>query len=727
MMSTRTAANIERSNLISVRTMHLFTLCSFAVSGPLLTAFSRQTVYIHDQQFSTLEIGVMLLALVLVIPVIVVLLDQLAARWSRRTNGYGRDVVVTVLFNIFVLSLLRPYVAAEWLVFAGLGGILALSIAVPTAVALTLLYVRTGWMKAWLTFASVGILVFPVMFVWQFQAIVRAERSLEGALAIQNPVPVVMVILDEFTSVTLMDKQMEIDAARFPQFARLAGMSTWYRNMTTNHPRTDVAVPTLLSGVFPTTVRSPLAAEYPGNLLQIIDSTKSYETAVFEPVARLSPEPVKHVRAVQAGVAGRCVELLHTLATVYPRLIFTSDTPIPFPTIPRTWFGVRDVSTQRYIERQQMTEGVFNYPGSEDRRIQLEHFLRCLKGSDRPRFCFLHTVFPHHPWCFMPSGDQYLAETSQWRFPTGATGELGEDWHDDPPIVYRNQQRYRAQAGYLDQFIGKILDRLQEANILDRCLLVVTGDHGVSFRPGHSRRLPDAETLPEILSVPLFIKFPGQSAGEISDRNVESVDVLPTIAEVLGVELPAPVDGSSVLSEPARLRKTLYLDRNTTIIEPNVPQRAAAVKRQAELFGDRQLEQPARESISHPEWLNRPLSDFVIDARPVPFLPLNPLKAGSSWERFEPSQTVACLVMGELKPADLPEAQADLVIAVDGTIVDTGTSYRTDHTNLAFEFLLPESVIKTASNGIELYLVDKSGDQLRLRPLARTVHAVNDY
>ena len=715
---SNTTARLEDSSVIRSRALHLFTLSSFAVAGPILTAFARQTVYIHDQQFSWLEIGVIVAVIVFVLPTIVVLLDMLAGRWSRQSRGFGRNVMFTLLFGVIALSLLRPYMAHEWLMSASLGGMLGLSIAVPASLAATYLYVRTEWLKAWLTFASVGIVVFPAIFIWQFHLIRHAERSLEGAPAVQNPVPVVVVIFDEFTSITLMDERMEIDAAKFPQFARLAGISTWYRNMTTNHPRTDVAVPTLLSGMFPNTERSPLAVDYPGNLLQLIDSTKAYDTAVFEPISRLNPDSFKFVRLADARFAKRCLELMHTLATVYPRLIFTSDTPVWFPAIPRSWFGVRELSTQRYVELRAMTEGSFNYPGSEDRRVQLEHFLRCVKASDRPRFSFLHTVFPHNPWSFVPSGDQNLAETSPARFPTGATGALGEDWYNDAAIVYRNQQRYRAQVGYTDRFIGELLDRLQEVGILDQCLLVVTADHGVSFRPGHSRRLPDAETLPEILSVPLFIKYPGQTTGTISDRNVESVDVMPTIANVLGIELAAPVDGIPVTNGPARLRKTFYVERNMTIVEPNVPQRAGAVKHQVALFGDRRLDEPPRVSISHPEWIGQSLKEFVVvDDRAVPFVSINPLIPSSPGEILDKSKCVSSLIMGELEHSDLGSVPADLVVAVEGVIADTGTSYRNDLGRQAFEFLLPASVLTPKPKSISLYLVDQSGDRIRLRPL----------
>ncbi len=49
--------------------------------------------------------------------------------------------------------------------------------------------------------------------------------------------------------------------------------------------------------------------------------------------------------------------------------------------------------------------------------------------------------------------------------------------------------------------------------------------------------------------MPLFVKYPGQDGGEIDDRPAHTVDILPTIADVVGVEPPWEVDGISLLGD----------------------------------------------------------------------------------------------------------------------------------------------------------------------------------
>jgi hypothetical protein len=58
----------------------------------------------------------------------------------------------------------------------------------------------------------------------------------------------------------------------------------------------------------------------------------------------------------------------------------------------------------------------------------------------------------------------------------------------------------------------------------------------------------------EIINVPLFVKLPGQRDAVVSDKNVELIDIAPTLAEILGFELPWVTDGSSVFDKKTSSR-----------------------------------------------------------------------------------------------------------------------------------------------------------------------------
>jgi hypothetical protein len=701
-----------------LRSLHVFTLCGFAFTAPILTAFARQPVYIHDQQFGWTEIGALLIVLTICLPLGFLLADRLVLAISKRWRGWGRNAIFFVLFGLILLSMIRPYASAPWIASSGLAGYLALLLAMIGAAIAVFLYDKFRWMRLWLTIAAIGLVAFPGVFLRQFDSIRRSEFQVDRAVVAKRPTNVVMVVFDEFSGTTLLNDRMELDARHFPQFARMAKAATFYRNATTVHPRTTGAIPAILSGRFPVADVPPLPANFPGNLFQTITSTRTFDMAVFEPVTRLCPKLAYH-RTSQPTTLQKTHGLFRTLSTVYLRLIIAEDLPLGLPAIPPQWFSMDNVDTR--VDWSQCSEGRFNYPAELDRPQQMAHFLNCIKSSVRPRFTFLHIELPHAPWVLFPTGEQYLHETNYDNHPAGAVGSMGENWLSDPRTIHRNEFRYRLQVGFVDRFLGRLLDRLVETNVWDSCLLIVTADHGVSFRPGHSRRLPDADNLADIASVPLFIKLPGQKQGRIDDRNVESVDIFPTIAESLGIELSEPIDGIPVSQARRRPRKTLYYDGSMTVIEPDLPQRRAAVLRQFETFGHDDLDQLPPSIATHPDWHGRRIASFIVEGKPAQATLIDPLRdrsRSSTYSRVKRGETSRSFLKGEFDGSELPETPAELLVTVDGVVRDSGMTYQLNGNRQGFEFLLPKSVVRNASNIVGLYLVNRFHNPPSLRPVS---------
>ena len=95
-------------------------------------------------------------------------------------------------------------------------------------------------------------------------------------------------------------------------------------------------------------------------------------------------------------------------------------------------------------------------------------------------------------------------------------------WPADAEPVNRSYQRHLLQLGYVDAFLGRLCDRLKEAGLYDRALVVVTADHGCSFRPGDSYRDLTRANYPDVLRVPLLVKAPGQRQGAVCERVVQT-------------------------------------------------------------------------------------------------------------------------------------------------------------------------------------------------------------
>ena len=97
-----------------------------------------------------------------------------------------------------------------------------------------------------------------------------------------------MVVMDELPTASLLGADGRIDAARLPNFARLAREGTWYPNTTTVADQTTAAVPALLSGRrSPREIRAPDLEAWPRNLFTLLG--RQYRLDVREPVTRLCP------------------------------------------------------------------------------------------------------------------------------------------------------------------------------------------------------------------------------------------------------------------------------------------------------------------------------------------------------------------------------------------------------------------------------------------------------
>ncbi len=120
---------------------------------------------------------------------------------------------------------------------------------------------------------------------------------------------------------------------------------------------------------------------------------------------------------------------------------------------------------------------------------------------------------------------------------------------------------YYGMVSEVDAAIGRILARLEEWDLLERTLVVATGDHGEML--GDHRLLGKEGYFAQALQVPLTLRVPGARGGAHVAEFTEAVDVMPTILEWLGAAPPPRRDGRSLLGfcrgePPASWRRTAH-------------------------------------------------------------------------------------------------------------------------------------------------------------------------
>ncbi len=270
----------------------------------------------------------------------------------------------------------------------------------------------------------------------------------------------------------------------------------------------------------------------------------------------------------------------------------------------------------------------------------------------------------------------------------------------------------------MDRELGLLMRRLRRTELFDKALLVVVADHGYSFElnvPG--RRQVRETNIDEIANVPFFVKAPGQTEGVVDDSLVRNIDVVPTIADLLGFKVWWRNDGYSAFSETTRARgqvamsrrdfsRVISIDRDDlermregrrqwraakfstgakSLAEFGDPWAAAyRIGPHRELLGERVAGRP----------VGRPSSVGGVVANAALLGDVDPA-----------AQILPTRVTGRLTGSP-PDVLRDLAVAVNGRIRAVGRSFRLRGRQTEyFSMLVPETALRPGRNRVELFEV----------------------
>lgn len=110
---------------------------------------------------------------------------------------------------------------------------------------------------------------------------------------------------------------------------------------------------------------------------------------------------------------------------------------------------------------------------------------------------------------------------------------------------------YQGEIAYADQALGVLLDELERQGVYDRTVVAMLGDHGEG-RGEHQEDTHSMLLYKATLHVPLIVRIPGEPGGRRVAARVGTVDLMPTLLEVLGLPVPDEVQGRSLLAELRR-------------------------------------------------------------------------------------------------------------------------------------------------------------------------------
>lgn len=673
--------------------LHIFSLFGFAVAQPLFDQLSRHPEVLVSWHLKPLDIVLLICLLSVVLPLSIIAFKAVSKVLGKFVHSVTFTLIISGLLFLLLLQIFKQLFALPDLILIVFSAI--------AAAALTVVYFTFKEARLFVTLLSPAIIVFPLLFLFNpsIQKIVFKGNAPGAAYTrIEATQPVVMVVFDEFPVSSLMDQSRRVDAKLYPNFARLANAAYWFRNASTVAERTFATLPAILTGLYPDANRIPIASDFPRSLFTLLGG--SYGMEVFEPDTMICPVSLcKDFDANEHAIN----QMYFDLPLIYLHIVSPEHLAAKLPPVNLTQKGYVNLENAKDYRKSELidtTNQRITASQSLDRAALFERFIDRIQKTPKPTLYFLHVMIPHLPWAYFPSGKVY--SKSAWKLP-GL--DLQKDlWSDDEWLIKQGYQRHLLQVGYADSLLGRLMDKLEATGLYDEALIVVTADHGLSFFPNRERRKVYPRGNMDILTVPLFIKKPHQNKGVLSDQNVETIDILPTIADILEIPLQWDMDGHSVLDDafPPRDQKRIYNeDYQEFIFNSPLETDAAALERKFSFFGTPDDMEDILTTGRMNDLIGKQASSLVGGE-------LEGVTCVVDQETFlvdvnPDSNFIPALITGRLLAEDDRIETSLLGIAVNGKIAAVTKSYRDEDRVFKFSFLVPESIFKSDRHTVEIY------------------------
>ncbi len=702
--------------------LHLTTLCVLAIAQPTLELLGQNADFFIGRDIELIDLLLLPALLSWILPLLVALTTLALHRMHKVSGVFLHRTILAILTSLLLLPVLKN---------AGLDKypVTCIAIALLLGTALTIAYHRLLFIQRFASFLSVSLIAVPLIFVWRSplgdmsNPDVNHHQKTDLSHTLDNSPPVVFLLFDELALTGLMDSNHLVDGNLFPHFKAFSENAFWFRNSTTVATSTKLAVPAILSGNYPKKFQSPSLKNYPQNLFTLLG--QKYAMNVYEGPTRLCPKDQCAISPERLkSLNERLQMLLSDASLVYLHLLLPSKMSESLPSINQSWgdFWQSDApqtgnKTQRHA-----------YGG---RWQQIQAFINSIKPTRKPSLNFIHMNFPHVPYQYLPSGKSYQGG---WDIP--GLNFRNERWNNDEELVTQAYQRFLLQLMAADTLLGNLVNQLKKEGLYDQSLIVITADHGVSFRTDSARRgPPPADNLNrDILPVPLFIKKPFQKESVISDQNTETIDILPTILQETGIKTKYTFDGQPLISDwlvadTHRPMKTAYYGyrhfrKHQTQTEFSEMYKTLGWK--LDHFSNSKDPTTVYRFGKNNQFFGQDISLFKVTSMPD-FKAT--LKDGSLYQNVDlDSGFIPARVRGTLVSAPEQKQQWRIAIAINDKIGAVTRVYRDENGANRFSAMLPEQFFIQGKNRMQLYLIkEDSNRKTQLLAQEASLHTIPSY
>jgi arylsulfatase A-like enzyme len=170
------------------------------------------------------------------------------------------------------------------------------------------------------------------------------------------------------------------------------------------------------------------------------------------------------------------------------------------------------------------------------------------KNKSVPFFAWIHYLAPHAP--YIPPQHYRKQFSTRQRVEHAKLGMFAQrKLQLSQHVIDTAVNLYDAEIAYVDDQVKQILQELRDLKVEDRTLVILTADHGEELNDrnqyfGHACSVYDAA-----LRIPLILRLPKVlPSNQKVDAVVESVDIAPTVFELLSLKKPASFEGKSLVN-----------------------------------------------------------------------------------------------------------------------------------------------------------------------------------
>ena len=257
--------------------------------------------------------------------------------------------------------------------------------------------------------------------------------------------------------------------------------------------------------------------------LEISDEPGSYEDAYRAWVRRLAPDQLPHVSLGQAPMTEVWQETMKIEDGI-------EHPPERFPIKPLASRCRDDMTHTAFVAEQSI------------------EFMRHQARTGQPFLCIAGIYSPHSPWV---APQQYFdlydpAALTLPSFPPEVEEQRGPQNYPDEELR-RAHHGYYGQISEVDHHVGRLLAALEELSIAGDTVVIFTSDHG-EWLGEHLRYGKGYPAHDQCSRVPLLIRPPADTFTARRDSGLtEALDVLPTILDLAGIQVPPHLQGSSLM------------------------------------------------------------------------------------------------------------------------------------------------------------------------------------